>query len=88
MSEGQRWLWRYHNVIILMHDDSKQWLIDAGLPIAESLRPPPFPWMQYWQRSGQYERAVAHKPNAPPAPYVHREQINKCPPALPTYLAE
>ncbi len=85
MSEGQRWLWRFHHANILIHDDSKQWLLDAQLPLPPSLERQPFHLMQYWQMSGQFERAVAHTPNKPAPPYVHREQINKQPPALPTY---
>ncbi len=88
MSEGQRWLWHFHNTVILMHDDSCKWLLEAGLSLPASLQRPPFHLMQYWQLTGQYECARAHKPNAAPPPYVHREQINKCPPPLPTYLAE
>jgi len=85
MSEGQRWLWYYHTMTVLMHYDSKRWLEEAGLPLPPELVRPPYHLMQYWQLSGQYAHARAHKPGQPPAPYVHREQINKQPPALPTY---
>ena len=85
MSEGQRWLWHYHTMTVLMHYDSKRWLEEAGCELPPSLQHLPFHLMEYWQRTGQYERAVAHVPNAVPPPYVYREQINKCPPPLPTF---
>lgn len=84
MSEGQRWLWYFHTMTVLMHYDSKRWLEEAGCDLPPELQVPPYHLMRYWQQSGQYYRAVAHKPNQPPAPYVHREQINQRPPPLPT----
>lgn len=88
MSEGQRWLWHMHHMATRMHLDSREWLLEAGLPLPQSLQREPFHLMQYWQQTGQYLHAKPHVPNAVAPPYVHREQINKCPPPLPTFLAE
>ena len=85
MSEGQRWLWYFHSMNALMHYNTLQWLREAGIEPDLDMAQRAGNLMRYWQETGQYHNAVAHQPNLPGAPFVHREQINPCPPPLPTY---